>query len=93
MKKFEDLTHEELIELRSQVVLGSMFVSDYVNTFGFNAHDMSYFFDGYVEYILELMAEDNAEESQFDEYDNANNLIGWYYCYDDFSWVRMEDDE
>lgn len=91
MKKFENLTHEELKKLREEIVVGSLYYDDYVNSFDFDCHDISYFFDGYESYLRELMEEDGADNSQFKEYDNLNNLIGWFNCYDDFSWVHFDE--
>lgn len=92
MKKFENLTHEELKKLRNEIILGSIYFVDYENSFHFNCRDISAFFDGYESYLRELMEEDGADDSQFKEYDNLNNLIGWFNCYDDFSWVRFDAD-
>jgi hypothetical protein len=91
MKTFDQLTHEDLKTLRNDVVMGSIYYADYQNSFHFNVYDVSNFFDGYESYIRELMEEDNADDSQFDQYENLNNLIGWYNCYDDFSWVRFDE--
>ena len=88
--RFEELTSAELWHLRNEIVLNSLFVADYTNSFGFNARDVSYFFDGYVEYIYEMMNNDKATDDQFNEYDNESNLYNWFCCYDDFTWIRFE---
>ena len=93
VKDFEELTAIELWELRKEIILNSLYVADYSNSFGFSAKDVSYFFDGYVEYIYELMEEDNADDSQFRDYDNINNLWEWFNCYDDLSWIKFEGEE
>ena len=92
VKDFEELTAKELWKLRKEVVVGSMFVSDYVNTFGFNPHDVSSFFDGYADYLQELIEEDGVDESEFYTYDNINNLWSWFNCYDDLSWIGFDED-
>jgi hypothetical protein len=92
-KAFEELTKNELWELREQVMLGSLFVSSYTNSFGYKSVDVSYFFDGYVNYLEELMVEDNADDDEFENYDNKDNLWGWFCCYDDLSWIGFEEIE
>ena len=84
--KFEDLTKQQLWKLRQEIVLNSLFIYDYENSFKFNASDVSVFFDGYVEFINELMEEDGNND--FNGYDNAETLLHWFNCYDDLSWVR-----
>ena len=90
---FENLTANELWNIRKQIKLGSIYVSDFNNREGYKAEDISNFFDGYVEYIYELMGEDGADEDAFSSYDNIENLERWFYCYDDLSWVRFEENE
>jgi hypothetical protein len=87
---FGELTSAELWQLRNEIMLNSLYVADYTNSFGFNASDVSDFFDGYMEYIYELMNEDNAPDDRFNEYDNEWNLYDWFCCYEDFTWVRFE---
>ena len=93
MKKFEDLNPDELWELRQEIVLNSIYVSDYENSFGFHSSDMCLFFDSYLCYLCEMMEEMGiASEDHLkclDEFDNPENLQDWYDCYEDFSWVRM----
>ena len=80
------LTKEELWDLRKEIVLNSLFTSDYENTHHILPRDAQNFFDGYVEYLYEL-AEENGEEPDIHDlcikYDNADNLEGWYYCFDE----------
>lgn len=83
---FEDMTSAQLWELRQEIVLNSLFIADYANHFNFDEYDISIFFDGYVEYIYELMDDDNS--TNFSDYDNEQTLLKWFNCYDDLSWVR-----
>ena len=53
-KTFEKLTSAELSKLRKEIILNSLYVSDYENSFGFDANDICCFFDGYVSYLEEL---------------------------------------
>lgn len=96
-KRFEDFTIEDLTKLRGDIVLNSIYTSDYNNSFGIKAHCMCAFFDGYLSYIEEIANEDgftNWGSSEFyDKYDTPNNLYSWYYCFDDFDWVEYEEDE
>lgn len=95
-KKFEDLTSAELSKLRSEIVLNSLYVSDYNNSFGFDANDICSFFDGYVSYLEEIAEEDGFTEwenifKMFKKYDTEENLWRWFNCFDDLSWVEFED--
>lgn len=93
-KTFEDLTKEELWQLRQEVVLNSVFTAHYTNSFGFNERDVCSFFDGYYDYLWELADEDDndcliTDGLIYDKYDNQDNLESWFNCYDDLSWVRI----
>lgn len=46
-----DLTHDELKELRGQVVLGSCYTGDYANKFGIDSNQVYTFCEGYGESI------------------------------------------
>lgn len=98
MKKFENLTKEELWKLRKEVVVNSLYYSDYHNSFGFNEHSMCNFFDSWLSYMQEEMKEDGHSDAgdkffdYFDEYDNADFLWEWFMCYDDFDWVEYDED-
>lgn len=73
---------ESLWELRQEVVLNSMFTSDFQNSFGVDPHACQDFFDGYVS-DLEDRAKEAGKSSDdiFDiikEFDNKDNLYSWY---------------
>lgn len=93
-KQFTDLNKDDLWELRKEIVLNSLFISDYKNTFGFSANSMCSFFDGYMDYLEELAKEDgktNLTISELtDAYDNADNLFDYYWGCDDYSWVEYD---
>lgn len=80
------LTKEELWDLRKEIVLNSLYTSDYENTHHILPRNTQDFFDGYVEYLYEL-AEENGENPDIQDlcikYDNADNLEDWYYCFED----------
>ena len=95
-KAFEELTSAELLQLRKEIILNSILVYDYTNSFGFNPWDICSFFDGYVSYLEELAEEDGFEGVGLcflEKYDTEENLYSWFLCYDDLSWVRFEEDE
>ena len=93
-KAFGELTSAELSQLRKEIVLNSVYIYDYTNSFGFNRWDIGSFFDGYVSYLEELAKEDGVEGIDYlAKYDTEENLYSWFLCYDDLSWVRFEKDE
>ena len=58
IKRLEDFTREDLARLRSEVVLNSLYESDYRNSFGISQQSASLFFDSYLEDISERASED-----------------------------------
>lgn len=75
-----------LWQLRTEIVLNSVFMSDYQNSFGFTTQSVLEFFDGYMSYLEELMTEDGVSDSDvfnvLDKYDTIDNLWAWWYMYD-----------
>ena len=96
-KRFEDLTRRDLIKLRKEIVLNSLFISDYENSFGFSPKSVNFFFDSYISFLDELAEEDNFNTDDinefFNKYDTIDNLENWYNCYEDFDWVEYVEDE
>lgn len=82
------MTKTNLWNLRTEITLGSLYTSDYENSFQILPIIVQNFFDGYIEYLWEL-AEENSKKADMDFedlveiYDNADNLEGWYYCSDE----------
>lgn len=72
-----------LEQLRKEIVLGSLFTNDYKNTFGINPNAVQDFFDGYLEYLAELMKEDGVIDGDYEKYDTTDNLLAWYYMFDE----------
>lgn len=94
-KNFENLTPDELWKLRNEIVLNSMFYSDFTNKFGFDMQHISQFFNGYVEYLNELAEEDGYVDwedmsEMLNKYDNKENLLGWFNSYDDLSGIKFD---
>lgn len=86
----------DLWKLRNEIVLGSMFVRHYENSFGFTAESVCNFFDGFCEFVVEKAREEKENptlEDIFDEYDNEETLLEWWYCYCDFPFEIEEDEE
>ena len=86
-KKFEDLTIDELWQLGEEIVLYSIKSADYANSFDFYPNDIGEFFEGYASFLDELQSEGDPAIPAL-EYDNKENLLSWFNCYDDLSWVR-----
>ena len=82
------LTKNELKKLREQITLNSLYIHDYENDMGIDAHICCDFFDGFMSYIEELMYEDHpnlADKQYFNviwSYDTIDNLWDWYCCFD-----------
>lgn len=80
------LTRKQLINLRKQVVLNSLFYKDYANDLYISEKTCCLFFDSYINYLYELATENNDNELDvldvIKKYDNGNNLYNWYLCYE-----------
>ena len=83
------MTQEELWRLRRQIVLNSLYYSDYINSFGIDRHLVCDFFDGYLDFLEDEMREnipDYDGKHFFDHlksYDNSDNLWAWYGCFEE----------
>lgn len=83
------MTKQMLWNLRQEISLNSMYYSDYRNSLSIDEHAVCDFFDGYLEFLSEIMQEeipayDNAEFFDWlSAYDNADNLWNWYGCFED----------
>lgn len=94
MNKIETLTLEQLNQLRREIVLDSVFVSDYDNTLGLDANEVCNFFGGYCEYLWEIAEEREIKNLSFFEivklFDNSKNLENWWLCYVGIQAVNYE---
>lgn len=61
-----DLDREQLMQLRSEICVGSCYVSDYANSFEIDSHEVCSYSEGYLSFIEECGYEDTQEE--FAEY-------------------------
>lgn len=75
----------QLSRLRQDVVLCSLFISDYKNRYNINPAEVCEWFNGYTDYLQELMEEEHGENFDFyellPEYDNKDNLYAWQLCH------------
>ena len=104
-KRFENFSIEDLQQLRKEIVLNSLFVSDYNNSFGISAKSVSLFFDSYMSFIWDMAHNednfivgypnygDHTYEEFFEKYDTIDNLYDWYGCYESFDWVEYDVDD
>jgi hypothetical protein len=110
MKRLEDFTRADLEQFRGEIILNSLYYSDFNNSFGIDCHSASLFFDSYLSFIASMSAEDGypwdyAEpgspyyqegfhtwEEFLAKYDTIDNLENWWGCYEDFSWVKYEEE-
>ena len=80
--KFKELNSEQLYALRKEIVLNSLFLKDYINSFGIDEKEVCDFFMGYVDYLYEIAEEDlHIEYNLFEiveNYDNDNNLLNYW---------------
>lgn len=79
IKTMANLTDEEILKLRKDVVLFSMYVKDYRNNIGIDPHEVCDFFFGYEDYIYDMMREDGKDYSELDKYDTDDNIIEFYH--------------
>lgn len=81
MRKIAELGDIQIIRLRKDITLGSVFIRDYENRYGLDPHAVCAFFDGFEDCIEELMLEDGYTDADYldkrPEYDNAHNLRAW----------------
>lgn len=83
------MTNKFLWELRNEIILNSLFISDYRNTFGIDPHVVCDFFDSYLSYLDEEMAQtlSGYDDAHFfdhlHDFDTEENLWNWYCCYED----------
>ena len=61
-----DLDEEQLKKLRSEICVGSCYVSDYANSFEIDPNEVCNYSEGYLSFIEEVGREDTQEE--FAEY-------------------------
>lgn len=85
--KIKDLGRRQLRYLRKDVIVNSYFKRDYSNRYGIDEDECYDFFEGYYDYLEELMREGdpNYTDSLFwdliEKYDTWENLEEWHHIY------------
>ena len=83
------MSNEQLWELRQEIVLGSLYLADYENSFGIDRDKVCTFFDGFLSYVEELMKEDivDFDDAKFFDYlpsyDKPEYLAEWYGMFEE----------
>lgn len=72
-----NLTKEQLWKLRQEIVLGSLYLDDYKNSFGIDPQAACNFFDSFIE-DAQQDDEGNYNERKTEEFDNPDDLYNYY---------------
>lgn len=89
MKRLEELSKDELWALRKEIVLNSLFVSDYRNSFGISPKSACDFFDGYCHFLWDIA--EQVGYGDWDDQDSPEHLEEFILLSDDYSWVQYEE--
>lgn len=76
----QDLMPSEVIKLREDVTLNSYLAVDYSNRFGIDENETYCFFDGYLDFLLDL-GKGMEFFDAIEKYDNRENLLGFWNDY------------
>ena len=76
----QDLMPSEVIKLREDVTLNSVMAADYSNRFGIDENESYNFFDGYLDFLLDL-GKGMEFFDAIEKYDNRENLLGFWNDY------------
>lgn len=74
-------TRDELKQLRSEIILDSIYIDDYANSFNIDKELVQDFFNGYSDYLYELKDDPDGANPEND-FDNIDNLESWYWIVD-----------
>lgn len=72
-----NLTKEQLWKLRQEIVLGSLYLDDYKNSFGIDPQAACNFFDSFIE-DAQQDDEGKFNDRKTEEFDNAEELYNYY---------------
>lgn len=78
MKHMDELMLTEVLDLRLQISVGSLFLKGYENNLGVDPREVMNFFGGYVEYLEEMCKEANDPGLDWRDFDTTKNLANWY---------------
>lgn len=72
------LTIDDILKLRKEITLNSLYITDYTNTLGIDPKWVATFFDGYIDYLVELSEEQNVIDFlDLDTEENLRNYIDY----------------
>lgn len=86
-KTIKDLGPRQIWKLRKQIVVNSLYLIDYENSYGVDPLEVSEFFDGWLDFLVEDMKEDHSDYEDdmfwdlFPKYDTPKKLLAWWYCW------------
>lgn len=86
-KHITDLTDQEMVQLRGEIVLNSLYYDDYENSLGVPAVEAYHWFDSYMNEVYEAAVEDGVTDEQFgkdffsmmDKYDTDEFLLASFH--------------
>jgi len=73
-----NLTKEQLWNLRKEIVLGSIYINDYKNSLNINPQAVCNFFDSFIE-DAQQDDEGNFNNRKTEDFDNAEELYNYYF--------------
>ena len=75
------LTRKQLKQLKSEIVLNSLFLKDYSNTLYISEKTVYNFFEAYIENLYDIAASDDFNSKDIidilEKYDNIDNLYNY----------------
>lgn len=78
----KDLTPMDVLDLRSQIVLGSCYLREYQNDLGVDPKEAYDFFEGYIDYLEEIAEEyDTPFKPTYLDLDSPSRLESWFHIY------------
>lgn len=85
-----ELPKRNILKLRKEIVLNSLYLSDYENSFGIDREEVYHYFDGYMDFIWETakgklpkhLSDTDRLNKVFSDYDTKENLLAYHEMYD-----------
>lgn len=85
------MTKTQLWKLRNEIVLDSMYINDYANTFNIDINLAFDFFDAYTDFLYDTILSDGYTDDEYYEqravYDTVENLY-YFYEYELSEYIR-----
>ena len=83
-RDFDFWNEEKLWKLRKEICLGSMYYSDYENSFGIPKKVCCDFFDSFIDLCFFMESEENNDSTNlkyiYNKYDNAESLWNYFFA-------------